>query len=189
MTSSFCIDESRVYATGVSNGGGLTALLACDPGLNKRFAAFAGVAAATYPDSSLTEPLFGAGCKPALNGRKLPILEFHGLNDSVVAYNGDNGADNAASIPLPTFISSWLSRDDCSSASPEVKTLESGTVTESRYSCGGKKDVVVHRTIKGFGHGWPSVSKQAAVLEQLRLTPTTWNATSVILKWFAEWTL
>lgn len=188
LESFLCINEKRIYATGVSNGGGLAALLACDPKLNKRIAAFAGVAAATYPDSSLTEPLFGTGCKPNLAGRKLPILEFHGLDDSVIAYNGNNGAD-PASIPLSDFIARWVKQNGCSSTSPAIKTLESNIVTESRWTCGGKKDVVVHRAIKGFGHGWPSRAAQAPVLEQLRLTPTKWDATTVIMQWFAGWTL
>ncbi|KAH7091532.1 Alpha/Beta hydrolase protein [Paraphoma chrysanthemicola] len=189
LTSTLCIDESRIYATGVSNGGGLSALLACDPILNKKFAAFALVAAAMYPDSSLTEPLFEAGCNPNLSGgRKIPILEFHGTSDAVVAYDGNNG-DTPASIPIPTFVDSWVQRNECQDASPVTASFEEGKVEETRWSCGGKKDVVVHRAIEGFGHGWPSRASQAAILEQLRVRKTEWDATSVILKWFAGWKL
>ncbi|KAH7397165.1 hypothetical protein BKA66DRAFT_508956 [Pyrenochaeta sp. MPI-SDFR-AT-0127] len=189
LESTLCIDKTRIYAAGVSNGGGLTGIIACDPKLNKRFAAFAGVAAAFYPDSSLTEPLFVAGCKPDLApGRKLPILEFHGLNDSVIAYDGDNSPD-PMSLPLTTWVDSWVSKNGCSGTSPVVKTLEAGTVKESRWSCGGKTDVVVHRTIQNFGHGWPSVAAQSALLESLRIGPTTWNATTEIMTWFSKWKL
>lgn len=189
LISNFCIDESRIYATGVSNGGGLTALLACDPVLNKRIAAFGLVAAATYPDSSLTEPLFGNGCRPGIAaGRHVPILEFHGLNDSVIAYNGNNGAD-PASIPLSDFVQTWVSRNRCTGVTPVVNVIEGRTVTESRWSCGGQADVIVHRAIAGFGHGWPGVARQADVLEQLRRGPTTWNASTVILEWFGKFRL
>ncbi|KAF2848041.1 carbohydrate esterase family 1 protein [Plenodomus tracheiphilus IPT5] len=189
LASHFCIDESRIYATGVSNGGGLTALLACDPKFNRCIAAFGLVAAATYPDSSLTEPLFGKGCNPSIaTGRHVPILEFHGLNDSVIAYNGDNGAD-PASIPVTDFMQSWVTRNRCSSVTPVVRSLQGKTVTETRWTCDGKADVVVHRAIAGFGHGWPSVASQANVLEQLRLGPTKWNASSVILEWFGKFKL
>ncbi|KAI8934050.1 hypothetical protein NX059_008816 [Plenodomus lindquistii] len=191
LTTHLCIDESRIYVTGVSNGGGLAALLACDPKLNKRIAAFGLVAAATYPDSSLTEPLFGTACNPAATaaGRYIPILEFHGLNDSVVAYDGNNGAAAPASTPVSEFVQGWVAKNGCGGVAPRVKTLEGNTVTESSWTCNGKADVVVHRTIAGFGHGWPSVAKQADVLEQMRLGPTTWNASSVILEWFAKFTL
>lgn len=189
VESTLCVDQNRIYAAGVSNGGGLTGVIACDSTLNKRFAAFAGVAAAFYPDSSLTEPLFVSGCKPNLAaGRKLPILEFHGLNDSVIAYDGDNAPD-PMSLPLTTWVDSWVSKNGCSASKPTVKDLEAGTVKESRWSCDGKTDVVVHRAIKDFGHGWPSVAAQSAVLEQLRIGPTKWNATPLILEWFAKWTL
>ncbi|KAF2126372.1 carbohydrate esterase family 1 protein [Dothidotthia symphoricarpi CBS 119687] len=188
VSSTLCIDESRIYAAGLSNGGGLTGLLACDPVLNKRFAAYAGVAAAMYPDSTLTEPLFVAGCNPQLSGRKLPIMELHGLNDSVIAYGGNN-SPSPNSLPLPTWINAWVSRNGCSSTQPSVLTLEGGDVTESRWSCGGAKDVVVHRQIKDFGHGWPSTSAQGEPFETLRLGPTTWNASSLVVDWFNKWTL
>ena len=41
--TNFCIDNSRIYAAGKSNGGGFTSLLACDSKLSKAFAAFAPV--------------------------------------------------------------------------------------------------------------------------------------------------
>ncbi|CBX91904.1 hypothetical protein LEMA_P046100.1 [Plenodomus lingam JN3] len=186
LTSHFCIDESRVYATGVSNGGGLTTLLACDAVFNKRIAAFGLVAAATYPDSSLTEPLFGKGCQPNIAAnRHVPILEFHGLNDSVIAYSGNNG-NSPASIPVAEFVQSWVTKNRCSGVSPVVKSLEGGTVKETSWSCSGKANVIVHRAIAGFGHGWPGVAKQADVFERLRLGPTTWNASKVILEWFGQ---
>lgn len=188
LTSILCIDESRIYAAGLSNGGGLTGLLACDPVLNKRFAAFAGVAAAMYPDSSLTEPLFVAGCNPQLSGRKLPIMELHGLNDSVIAYDGNN-SPSPNSLPLQTWIKAWVERDGCSGTQPVVNTLEDGKVTESRWSCGGAKDVVLHRQIEGFGHGWPSTAGQGEPFESLRLRHTAWNASSLVVEWFNTWKL
>jgi len=45
--TNFCIDTSRIYATGKSNGGGFVGnVLACDPALSKEFAAFAPVVSA-----------------------------------------------------------------------------------------------------------------------------------------------
>ncbi|KAH7139138.1 Alpha/Beta hydrolase protein [Dendryphion nanum] len=189
VTSSFCIDESRIYASGVSNGGGLTGLLACSPTLNRRIAAFAAVAGAFYTDAALTEPLFGAGCAPELiDGRKLPILEMHGLNDTVIAYDGDN-APAPNSIPIPEWIDSWLDKNGCEGQVPKAEILDGGNVTKSTWSCDGWEDVVVHYRIDKFGHGWPSTSFQGDVFEQLRLTSTTWNATTVMLDWFSKWKL
>ncbi|KAF2189050.1 carbohydrate esterase family 1 protein [Zopfia rhizophila CBS 207.26] len=189
LTSSFCVDESRIYATGLSNGGGLVGLLACSPLLNRRIAAFAGVAAAFYTDASLTEPLFGAGCNPELSGkRKAPLMELHGLNDTIIAYDGDNSpAPNT--IPLPEWVSAWVEKEGCPNKMPKTEVLDGGNVTRYSWSCDGWKDIFVHYKINHFGHGWPSTVWQGEPFESLRLGPTSWNATSVILDWFSRWRL
>jgi poly(3-hydroxybutyrate) depolymerase len=159
----------------------------CDAQLNKRFAAFATVSGAFYPDSSLSEPLFGAGCRPELQGRKLPYMNLHGLNDSVVDYKGVATAP-VPSVDVRAWVEEWAGRDACVDA-PVVRDVEGGTVTESSWTCGGEQDVVVHRAIEGFGHGWPSVKNQGEPFETLRGGPTSWDATPLILEWFAKWTL
>jgi len=186
LSSTLCIDETRIYAAGLSNGGGLTGLLMCDPDLNKRFAAFATVAGAFYPDESLTEPLFQADCQPALNDRVLPYLNLHGDADTVVSYNGTN-TPPPASIPVPEWVGSWAERNGCDA--PTASEAEGGTVEERKWICRGRQDAVVHRMIKGFGHGWPSKKNQGEPFETLRGGPTGWDATPLILEWFGRWTL
>jgi poly(3-hydroxybutyrate) depolymerase len=163
--------------------------LACSPLLNRRIAAFAGVAAAFYTDAELTEPLFGAGCKPEVMGnRKIPIMQFHGLNDSIIAYDGDNRpAPNT--IPVPEWVGGWVWRDGCTGKRPGVRVLGGGNVTRFGWSCEGWRDVVVHYKIRGFGHGWPSTVWLGEPWEELRLGPTRWNATGVIMEWFKRWSL
>lgn len=41
LQSQYCIDSTRIYASGMSNGGGFTGTLACDPTASNLFAAFA----------------------------------------------------------------------------------------------------------------------------------------------------
>jgi|SRR2546423_1474130 len=52
---SYCIDTNGVYATGFSDGGGLTHLLACDVKVLARLRAHP---VAFYKDSALKQPLF-----------------------------------------------------------------------------------------------------------------------------------
>jgi poly(3-hydroxybutyrate) depolymerase len=73
IKAEYCIDTSCVYATGFSNGGGLTDLLACNIGVSARLAAVAIASGAVYKDSALKEPLFNY-CMPS---HVLPIMEFH----------------------------------------------------------------------------------------------------------------
>ncbi|KAF2706088.1 carbohydrate esterase family 1 protein [Pleomassaria siparia CBS 279.74] len=190
LTSSLCVDETRIYVAGLSNGGGLAGLLSCSPTLNKRVAAFAGVAAAYWLDTSLTEPLFEAGCIPQLaEGKKVPFMELHGLNDTVIAYDGNNAAPANNSIPVTKWVDSWVERNGCAGTTPVVETLEGGNVTQSSWSCDGAENVTVHRKINLFGHGWPSTTAQGEPFETLRLGPTTWNATSLVLDFFSKWQL
>ena len=56
FNKNFCIDTSRVYATGKSNGGGFVGnVLACDPTLSKVFAAFAPVVSTVHTLSKSPE--------------------------------------------------------------------------------------------------------------------------------------
>ena len=75
LQKKFCVDAHRIYATGFSNGGGMTSLLACR--LAGRIAAFAPLSANAYA--------IPGGCHP---GRPVPILNIHGSADPLLHYNG-----------------------------------------------------------------------------------------------------
>src|SRR5439155_27003687 len=94
-----CADPRHVGITGVSNGGGMTALMACRAA--DLLAAAAPVAGgySTLPD-----------CTPQ---RPLPILEIHGLRDEVVPYGG-RGPTRAGAVE--PFLAAWRVRDACSGA-------------------------------------------------------------------------
>ncbi|KAF1352884.1 alpha/beta-hydrolase [Lizonia empirigonia] len=185
LSATLCIDTSRIYATGLSNGGSLTGLLMCSPTLNKRFAAFATVGGAFYNDSALTEPLFGAGCKPELAGRVLPFMSMHGLADGVVPFEGRD--TSPVLMSAEAWVDEWAQRGAC--VGPVKSEVENATVAESSWACGGKKDEVKLWAIDGFGHGWPSVKNQGEPFETLRHGPVAWNASVVLMEWFAKWSL
>jgi poly(3-hydroxybutyrate) depolymerase len=96
ISSQFCVDTSRIFAAGFSNGGGLVNVLACDPVMSTVFNAFAPHSGAYYtqtsdsssvclPNSILTNDLVHAVCSPA---RRAPMIEFHGDNDGTIPYFG-----------------------------------------------------------------------------------------------------
>lgn len=207
VESKLCIDTKRVYGAGLSNGGGLTGLLACNLSVGGRFAALAGVSAAYYRDNELTEPIFGANCGsgeyadlPVGDGnRRTPYLEIHGEEDVVIDYDGDNTPD-PSTYPLPVFLSRIAGLNGCNADStwPGVpgiigveanatQILNNGNITKYRWTCNGNEDVVLHLTVKGLGHGWPSTSPVEATLEEYRLSPTNWNANRLIGEWFGKW--
>ncbi|KXJ89957.1 Alpha/Beta hydrolase protein, partial [Microdochium bolleyi] len=130
-----CVDENRIYATGLGQGGGMTNMLACHADLSKQFAAFAPVSGAylyPWPDlpaglswDQLNDPkvtTFIADTAKAVHchprddpipcnpGRKgIPIMAFHGNGDTIVPYpGGDQGPSHLACAPgLNHWIADW----------------------------------------------------------------------------------
>ena len=105
LEESFCVDARRVYATGVSNGGGFVDILGCDEQASGLFAAFAAGSGAFYTD--VTGP--NNGCEPAR--KPLPMLEIHGGSDKSVLYDGGQGeGGNEPAIP-DWYVSEVISGD------------------------------------------------------------------------------
>jgi len=77
LTEEYAIDTDRIYATGMSNGGYMSFLLACQ--VSDRIAAIASVT------GSMTPQTYNK-CDPE---RPMPILQFHGTTDPTVPYVGN----------------------------------------------------------------------------------------------------
>lgn len=135
----FCVNGLRVYATGKSNGGGFTALLACQ--LPHRIAAFAPVAGAFYPQSAV-------GCRTS---PPVPMLEFHGTADTIMEYEG--GTSHGEDFPsIPAWLQGWVRHDHCRHL---TETTIGDDVERLAWSrCAGRTEVV-HYRINGGGHTWP----------------------------------
>ncbi|MCL4256643.1 MAG: poly(3-hydroxybutyrate) depolymerase, partial [Anaerolineae bacterium] len=138
-----CIDATRVYANGLSNGGGMSYRLACE--LSDHITAIGGVAGA-YSD-------LPNGCNPS---RPVPIIIFHGTEDSIVPYTGsDNDFFHLPS--LDDFVLGWAERNGCDVSAPEI-TPQEGDVSMVRYTnCENNADVLFY-TIHGGGHTWPGAT-------------------------------
>jgi hypothetical protein len=132
LESSFCIDKSRVYAAGFSNGGGLTGLLACHPLLSSRIAAFSAASGAFYKDSALPQPLFQS-CSPSR--KPIPFLEFHGTEDTVIDYEGV-GTPKGKTFEIPEFTTAWAERNGCQMVHGNASMrLNGGNVLRYMYFC------------------------------------------------------
>ncbi|QIW96942.1 hypothetical protein AMS68_002460 [Peltaster fructicola] len=184
LDDKLCIDKSRLYASGKSNGGGLTNLLACDPRTAASFAAFAGVSGAYYEDK------LARNCNP---GRVVPFLSFHGLNDTTIPYDGKDGDTDAKSTyPIDKWVHDWLSRDGVPSSAQPVVSNPFDLVQKSSWSRDGYADVVTHYKENNFGHVWPSTLPNSDCPEPSDKCPMghyTFNATTVIVDFFSKWKL
>ncbi|CAI6100844.1 unnamed protein product [Clonostachys chloroleuca] len=156
IKDNYCIDESRVYAAGQSNGGGFVNTLACSPDHGGQFAAFAASSAALYTDVKADET-----CHPARSS--LPFLESHGTNDQRIHYDGDKNANGGPVPAIPEWLGRWARRNKCSgsSSSPIGNDVE-----QEQWTCAGEKGLLTHFKLNGHGHAYPSSSDK-----QLFLSP------------------
>lgn len=140
-----CIDRTRVFATGFSNGARFTTALGCDPA--SPFAAIAPVSGINL-------------AAPCPRGRPLALLTFHGERDDTVPYAGGRSGyefDPAFTTPpVPAATRSWARRDRC--APDPVRTRVSPHVRRTSYRRCAVGTAVVLYTVTDGGHAWPGAS-------------------------------
>lgn len=137
------IDLTRVFATGMSNGGFMSFLLACQ--LSDKIAAIASVTGSmtpeTYNNSNPQHPT--------------PIMQIHGTSDNLVPYGGA-----FYSKPIADVLNYWVSYNNCNTT-PIFTELEDidpndGSTVESYIYGGGDNGVTVeHYKVLGGAHTWP----------------------------------
>lgn len=133
----FSVDKARVFATGLSNGGGFATYLGCQR--PQDFTAVASVSAAFYHRVS-------EGCS------SIPIkhVDFHGTDDSVMSYSGGERHDTAYES-IEAMLEETAQRNHCA---PEyVEKPLSETVSELRWD--GCDAPLVHYRVTGGPHIWP----------------------------------
>lgn len=118
------VDTSRIYVTGLSNGGALTQRLACEAA--DVFAAAAPLAFPTPYNDFATE------CLPS---QRMPVLSFMGLTDIVVPYTG--GAFGGALESL----TSWRAKNSCGPEPMEVHIDIGGSFCDVDTSCASSTEV------------------------------------------------
>jgi polyhydroxybutyrate depolymerase len=134
LCARFSIDPARIYATGFSNGAGMTALLGCQRA--ELFAAIGPVAGA-YPP--------WGGCRPTCPA---PMVAFHGTADRVVPYHGLGRA-----LPsIRRWAAAWAVRSGCDPL--PICIDHPPNVTEETWH-GPDGAAVTLYTIHGGGHEWP----------------------------------
>jgi polyhydroxybutyrate depolymerase len=158
------IDATRVYVTGLSNGGMMAYRIAAEA--SDRIAAIAPVA---------------GGRAAALDDRvrAMPVMHVHSIDDPVVPFAGGEHApergDRAVfaggettilplvySIPHPPVeevVREWALHDHCpptpSETTPENGSSSSQSATRVTWApCAGGAEVVLWR-LRGSGHVWP----------------------------------
>jgi len=152
MINNYSVDGTKIYATGISNGGFMSSRLGCE--LSNRIAAIAVVAA------TMEATTIAPSCNP---GRPVPVIYIHGTTDPLVPFTGGQmtaGGTAGGSI-LSHFqaLDKWATINSCNSI-PTVTDLpdvaNDGTTIKQRvYSGGINGSEVVSYVISNGGHTWP----------------------------------
>jgi len=141
LEAAYNIDPARIYADGLSNGGGMAFVLSCT--LSDRIAAVGMVGAAQLlPWNWCTDR------------RPVPMITFHGTADRFAPYNG--GTSWVVPRPLPnieTWTANWARRNRC--GPKPVESAVAADVTRREYTNCADDAAVVLYTLRGGGHTWP----------------------------------
>jgi polyhydroxybutyrate depolymerase len=178
-----CIDEARVYATGLSYGAIMSSALAC--AMPDRFAAIAPVAGVEHPDA----------CAP---DQPVPVLAFHGTADPILLFNGGVGDLTAAlsggspappSTPAdvdgpgyPAAVKAWAKANGCGDATDERRSAH---VIERTYDCDPNAEVRFF-IVEGGGHSWPGSAFSAAIAKVVGPTTDELDASEEIWSFFSR---
>lgn len=150
LEAEYAIDTTRIYATGISNGGFMTSRLGCEMG--NKLAAIAVVAA------TMGEDVPYSTCSPNFT---LPVMYIHGTDDPLIPIGGASksiGAEGAF-VSHQAVIDKWVKIDRCN-PKPVVTQLpdranDGTTITEKVYSGGKNGAEVISYVVNGGGHTWP----------------------------------
>ena len=169
LEAAYNIDPTRIYANGVSNGGGMAFVLSCT--LSDRIAAVGMVAAAqSLPWSWCTDR------------RPVPMIAFHGTADPIAPYSGGRSPVPPGDLfpNVPTWTANWARRNRCG-LNP-VDSVVAMDVTRREYTHCADHAAVVLYTIRGGGHSWPG----GKPLPEWMVGPTSRSvdATSQMLAFF-----
>jgi polyhydroxybutyrate depolymerase len=135
LSAGVCVDTKRVYATGCSNGGGMSYKLACD-------AADMIAAVAPVDFDCVTGAASNPSCGSCSPSRPISERQFRSTGDMFVPYDG-GPTSVVAGLVFPGALanfSTWAGIDHCTGG-PQVEASESACQTYS--ACGASTEVTL----------------------------------------------
>jgi polyhydroxybutyrate depolymerase len=171
LEAKYHIDRTRIYANGLSNGGGMAFVLSCT--LSDRIAAIGMVAAA--------QSLPWDWCS---DRRPIAMIDFHGTDDPVIPYEGGASPVGPAAVfpSVRGWAANWARRNRC--GPDPLESAVTGDVSRLQYgNCADDASVVLY-TVQGGGHSWPGGPKLPRWM--FGTTNRSIDATRIMWKFFLE---
>ncbi len=200
VNTNFCVDTSRVYATGLSNGAIMSSTLACvRPTVYAAVAPVAGVASLDNCASNTPVPVL------ATHGTKDPILGFNGGADlSGILPAGDGNTTSSSSgvsaeedltgPGYPANVAQWAARNGCNDSFtdtelPDGNDGDATSVIHRVYDCPGDATPTEFDIVIGAGHSWPGSEFSKSIEPVVGPTTFDYNATEAIWEFFTRFHL
>lgn len=177
LESRFAINPKRIYAAGLSNGGGFTERLGCE--LSDKFAAIgtaAGPIAGDLVSTCKPEPIAVVG----IQGTEDPLAPIRGGQ----AGGGYAGAKGGIAASAGDTMKLWATANGCSQPATAANIpprVNDGTrVTKYSYTGCTAGTNVVYYIVQGMGHGWPPLE---SALGTGVTGPTSHNINATDVMW------
>ena len=171
------IDETRIYATGLSNGGIMSYYVGA--ALSDIFAAVAPVASQIGGQATEQEIIW----RIPEPDQPVSVLAINGMNDSRVPYDGGIPLDGNATavyswMSTNESISFWVEQNQCDSF-PQRNISESCNIITDTYAGGLNKTEVQLISIVNGSHSWPGGNKGwnggAEPTKEINATDLIWD--------------
>ena len=147
LQNEYDYDANNTFVTGMSNGGEMSYMLACET--EDIFKAIAPVAGTMF-GSSWTD------CAPA----SMPVFEIHGTNDGVTLWDGNLTDTYWGPYPgIENVIDFWVEENSCIS-NENVFLGNINTIKHRYFDCVDNVEVWLYEVVNGT-HDWPGYSASA----------------------------
>jgi polyhydroxybutyrate depolymerase len=145
ISARYYVNHTRVYSTGMSNGGFMSYELACQ---SDRFAAIASVT------GSMTTQTVN-NCNPS---KPMPVMQIHGTADPTVPYAGNTGL-----LPVDSVVSYWVNYNNCPTPAtfdsiPNTIITDNSNAEHYVWAPGDSSAAVEFYKVINGAHTWPGAS-------------------------------
>jgi polyhydroxybutyrate depolymerase len=175
---SFSIDNTRVYATGVSNGGMMSYRLATE--FNNKIAAIAAFIA-LQPDPSECPSPSAAMPMMICVGTQDPLMPFVGGN--VSGSNRGSVKSSAETLDFWLAVNGVSITDIAQTSLPNVNTNDNSYVIKRLFGGSNPNKEIEFYTVVGGGHCMPSISNPLSVASQTTIGPQNKDMEGARVAW------
>ena len=151
LINEYEVNPDHVFATGMSNGGDLSYLLACEASdIFRAVAPIAGTMMLTTVED----------CQPE---KPMPIFSVNGNADDITWFNGDLSDEAGWGIYLdvPYIIDFWVNLNNLDSYETmeldDINTSDDSNITFTRYRSNDSNHEVWFYLVNNGGHNWPVI--------------------------------